>query len=240
MIPKVKHPITTLTVPSNGKKISVRPMLVKEEKLLLMAKERKQVGEVLAAIKQVVGNCIIDKNFDIDKISIFDLEYLFLQLRAISVSNVVKVSYEDPEDNKTYDFDIDLQKIEVIMPKDSNNKINLGENTWAYMKWPEASTYTDTSILELEPTQIQDEMTFRHIDKIVVSEGSKEKVWNATASNYDEIEEFMNDLPLNAYAEIQKFINNAPVMKHVIKYKNSKGTEREIVLSSLTDFFTFV
>ena len=119
MIPKVKHPITTLTVPSNGKKISVRPMLVKEEKLLLMAKESKQVGEVLAAIKQVVGNCIIDKNFDIDKISIFDLEYLFLQLRAISVSNVVKVSYEDPEDNKTYDFDIDLQKIEVIIDRKS-------------------------------------------------------------------------------------------------------------------------
>ena len=95
MLPKIKHPTFEFVVPSTKKKETFRPFLVREEKILLIAKSSDDKMDVLRALKQVVNNCAISKTFDIDKLALFDLEYLFLKLRAVSVSNIAKVRSEE-------------------------------------------------------------------------------------------------------------------------------------------------
>ena len=112
-LPKIEYPIHLINIPSINKKIKFRPFLVKEEKLLLMAKESDNLADNLLATKQVINNCCLEP-LDINKLAIFDLEYIFLKLRALSVDNMVKLSYVDNEDNKTYTFDVDLNEVEKI------------------------------------------------------------------------------------------------------------------------------
>ena len=112
MLPKIQYPVHTIIVPSTKKKVNFRPFLVKEEKILLMAKESEKDSDILMAVKQIVNNCSTDPKFDVNSLSIFDLEYIFLKLRAASVDNTIKISYKDLEDDKVYDFEIDLLKKE--------------------------------------------------------------------------------------------------------------------------------
>ena len=137
-LPKIDYPIISIKVPSLKKDFRFRPFLVKEEKLLLMAKESDNASDILLAIKQIVTNCSLDDNLKIDKLALFDLEYIFLKLRAVSVDNVVKVAYKDYEDNKVYDFDINLDKIEVKFPEKNDPKIKISEKTGIIMRYPSA------------------------------------------------------------------------------------------------------
>ena len=109
-LPKIDYPITNINVPSLKANFKFRPFLVKEEKILLMARESDNAADILIAIKQIINNCAIDKKLDINKLSLFDLEYIFLKIRAISVDNKVKVGFKDTEDGKIYDFEVDLNK----------------------------------------------------------------------------------------------------------------------------------
>ena len=135
-LPKIKHPIYEFKVPSMGTKESFRPFLVKEEKVLLMAKSSEDPSDAMRAVKQIVNNCAISESFDVDKLTIFDLEYLFLQLRAVSVSNIVKVSYRDNEDGKVYDFGIDLKEVDVEFPEGIEKVIRVTDDMGIVMKWP--------------------------------------------------------------------------------------------------------
>ena len=116
-LPKLTHPMFDVVVPSSKKVIKIRPMLVKEEKILLMAKTSDDPSEILSAVKQVVNNCIVDSDIDVEKFPLFDVEYIFIKIRSYSVSNISKVSYRDNEDNKVYDFEVDLEKVNVVFPE---------------------------------------------------------------------------------------------------------------------------
>ena len=143
-LPKIPHPTFTLEVPSTKKKLTFRPFLVKEEKILLMAKTSQDENDVLSAVKQIVNNCCETKGFDVNKIAIFDLEYLFLKIRASSVGNMISLSYNDLEDKKQYSFEVDLNKIEVEFPaKSVSNKIEINGKTGILMSYPPASLYDE-------------------------------------------------------------------------------------------------
>ena len=128
-LPKLDHPTTTLTDPSSKNNFMFRPMLVKEEKLLLMAKVSEDATDILTAIKQVVNNCCIDSTFDVDKIPLYALEWLFVRLRGFSVGDIIKVSYRDLEDNKIYEFDVDLKTVDIKYPESQDMKIRSEEHT---------------------------------------------------------------------------------------------------------------
>jgi hypothetical protein len=113
-LPTIDHPIFSINVPSLKKEYKFRPFLVKEEKILLMAKESKSETDIFVAIKQIVQNCCLDKKLVVDKLSIFDLEYIFLKLRSISIDNIVKITFKDFEDSKIYDFEVDIEEIKVV------------------------------------------------------------------------------------------------------------------------------
>ena len=138
-LPKIDQPLFEVKIPSSGKKVLFRPFLVKEEKLLLIAQQSGEDTDVIRAIKQILKLCIDDETFNVDTLTTFDLEYLFLKLRAKSVNNIVKLSYRDNEDNKVYDFELDLDTIEVEMPEGVDSTIKLTEQLSMIMKYPSAS-----------------------------------------------------------------------------------------------------
>jgi hypothetical protein len=199
-----------------------------------MAKESEQATDILSAIKQIINNCSIDSKFDIDKLALFDLEYIFLKLRSISVDNIVKVSYKDSEDDKTYDFEIDLNKIEVNFPEKIINNIKITDKSGIVMKYPSAKLYDDKEFLSLEKDYIF-ELIVRCIDSIYY----EDQIYKASDYKKQDLVDFLENLNIKVFEEIQKFLLNIPKIEYVIKYENTAGTKREIVLNSLNDFFTW-
>lgn len=233
-LPKIMFPQFELTIPSTGKKVKFRQFLVKEEKILLVAKSSEEDKDILRAIKQVVQNCCLDDTFDIDKISVFDLEYLFLKLRAISVTNLVKLSFKDFEDEKIYDFEIDLNKIEIDMPKEVNNKITIVDKNGIVLRYPPASIYSDDEFLSSAAEEANMELILRCVDKIY----DAETVYEPSNFSKEEIVEYLDLIDIKSFEKINEFLSSAPKLKHTITYKNSLGNDRKIELSTLNDFFT--
>ena len=233
-LPKIEFPIYTITIPSLKKGVRFRPFLVKEEKLLLMAKESQNQSDILVAIKQIINNCVLDKKLEINKLALSDIEYVFLKLRAVSVDNIVKVAYKDTEDNKIYEFEVDLNEVEVISPENSNSNIKITENAGVIMRYPAASLYDDEEFLKLNKDYMF-ELIVRCIDKVYLGE----EVYDAKQYKKKQLDEFLENLDIKTFENIQKFLLNSPKIEHVIKYKNSLGNDREIVLNSLNDFFTW-
>lgn len=233
-LPKISHPIFDLTIPSTKKKAKFRPMLVKEEKILLMAKTSDDTKDVLSAIKQVVHNCMISEGIDVDKLSLFDVEYLFIKLRAFSVSNITTVSYRDNEDDQIYTFNIDLNDIAVTFPPGIDTNIKVTDNLMVTMKYAEASLYDDEEFSKVNPDNFFDELVIRCIDKFY----DGDNVIDPSTIPREELEEYLQTFNTQTYDKLRNFVMNTPHLFYEIKYKNSMDTDRRIVLTSLTDFFT--
>ena len=233
-LPKIDYPLHTIKVPSLNKNFKFRPFLVKEEKILLMAKESENEADILAAIKQIVNNCSIDSAFDVNKIAVFDLEYVFLKLRAVSVDNIVKLSYKDYEDNEDYSFTIDLNDIKVVNPDKIDYNIKITDKSGIIMRYPPASLYDDEEFLKLDKDYMF-ELIIRCIDKIYY----EDSVYESKNYKKEELGEFLENLNIKIFEDIQKFLINSPKIQHKIDYKNKLGNDRQIVLSSLNDFFTW-
>lgn len=233
-LPKIDYPIYNIKVPSLKKQFKFRPFLVKEEKLLLMAKENDNPVEILSAIKQIINNCSEDQNFEINKIALFDLEYLFLKLRAVSVDNTVTVSYKDLEDGKLYEFEINLDDVEVIFPEKLDTKIKITDKSGIIMKYPSASLYDDEEFLNLEKEQLF-ELIIRCIDSIYL----EDEIYEAQDYKKEELKEFLENLNIKVFEQIQNFLLSVPKMEKRLQYKNSLENDREIVLNSLSDFFSW-
>lgn len=231
MLPKIDQPIHTIEIPSTKKKQNFRPFLVKEEKLLLMAKESGEDNDILRAIKQVVNNCCIDENFDINKISTTDLAFLFIKLRSISVNNKIKQSYIDYDDNQTYTLEIDLDKVEVHQEKIVPNIIKISKNMGIVLRYPPAEILGK----EIKEDVLGTSTIIHCIEKIYESD----EIFLPKDYKSEDLIEFIENLPVQALEAINDFISNAPGLRYVLKYTNSLGTEKEIVLSTLADFFTF-
>ena len=231
MLPKIDVPIFTVRLLSEDKPVRFRPFTVKEEKLLLMALQADDEDAVLKTIKQVINNCLVS-DIDIDKLPMFDIEYLFLQLRSVSVNNIVKVSYRDNEDNEIYDFDVDLSKIEVIIPK-VEKKSMVDKNVGILMRYAPASI-----VDEMDFTKIENDLLFDIILKCIDSIFDKEDVYDPATYTKEELESFLDNCGIKVLEKIQEFLQNAPRMKYEIDYTNKNGNSRKIVLDSLTDFFT--
>jgi hypothetical protein len=232
-LPKIKHPIFEFTIPSTNKKEPFRPFLVKEEKILLMAKSSEDPSEILRAVKQVVNNCAINDSFDVDRLAIFDIEYLFIQLRSVSVNNVVKVSYRDNEDQEVYDFEIDLKDIKIKFPEKVDRVIKITNDMGIQMRYPSASIFDDKDFFKAGDDAFY-ELIVRCIDKIY----DGDDIYDPSEYTKEEIEEFLNDVGVEVFDKIQTFMTNVPRLYHKLEYKNKNGNNRIIELTSLTDFFT--
>lgn len=234
-LPKIQYNTFDTTIPSSQKKAKFRPMLVKEEKILLMAKQSGERADQLNAIKQIVGNCSLESWLNVNEITYFDLEYLFLKIREQSVSNIVKVSYRDNEDDKIYDFEIDLSKIEVDMSKALSPNIDLGNSLSIVLKYPTVEVFTSKEFFDVKTEDVFEYLLANCITKIFQGE----TLFDMKTSTKQEIKEFIESIPSKEYVKIQEFFESVPTLYHKIEYTNSNGTARTIELKSLEDFFTF-
>ena len=228
------HPVFEILVPSLKTKMKFRQFLVKEEKILLVAKTSKDDTDILSAVKQIVQNCSEEPNFDVDKLTIFDLEYVFLKLRALSVNNVVNLSYRDFEDNKVYDFDVNLDNVEMKEASSTDNKIPVSDEVGIIMRYPSASLYSDKKFLNTSREDAQVDLVVRCIDKVY----DTDNIYDAKTFTYDQLLDFIENIDVKSFEKLTSFLTGAPRLAYTIKYKNSLNNDREIELSALNDFFT--
>lgn len=233
-LPKIEHPINKIEIPSTKKKMNFRPMLVKEEKILLMAKVSEDDTDIFNAIQQAVNNCSLDKDFDIEKLTIFDLQYIFLKLRSLSIGEEIELFYQDNEDQKSYNIKINLNDVKVVFPDKIDKNIKINDTTGVVMKFPPANLYSNKDFLKSKTEEIFNNLVVACIDKIY----SGEDVYESSLYKPEELKEFVDNLDIKTFEKIREFLNNIPSINHEVKYTNSMGTERKIVLRDLNDFFT--
>jgi len=233
-LPKIDYPVLECEQPSNKKKVKFRQMLVKDEKILLMAKTSESNVDIMRAVKQVVNNCVLSDDFDVDKATIFDIEYIFLRIRSQSVNNISKVSYRDLEDDKVYDFEIPLDEIKVEFPEQVSNTVRINETIGFTLNYPSGNTYDDEKIMNGGDDTLE-RIIVNCIDKIF----NGDEMIDAKTTPKDELIEFVNSLDVKTYENVRKFLSSMPYIKHTIKYTNALGKEKVINLTTLTDFFTF-
>lgn len=234
MLPKIDKPLFEMNIPSQNKKVTFRPFLVKEEKILLIAQQGGEEREIIRALKQILQNCIQDTDFNAEDLTTFDLEYMFLKLRSKSVSNIVKLQYQDNEDEKVYDFDVDLDTIEVQFDPKHTNKIQITDDIGMIMKYPSVNIVNDAPTSG-DPVEVMDHLIRSCVDKIYDSEN----VYDVRDYSKEEVNAFLDDLTIEAYDRIREFFDTLPKMYHELNYTNENGNERKIELTGLRDFFTW-
>lgn len=233
-LPTIKRPIFELYVPSQKKKVKAVPYACGEEKILLIAQESGEETDIVIALKQIISNCVQDEGFDAESLATFDLEYMFLKLRARSAGNIITLSYQDMEDEKIYSFDVDLDEVEMLQNADKNNVIKIDENMGIILKYP------SVAVLENGPKgaskrELVQYLIMTCMDKIY----DGEEVYEFAEYNNDEKDAFFNGLPIPILQEIKEFFTSLPYMYYKITYTNSVGTERIVELRTLKDFFTW-
>ena len=232
-LPKINTPTYELVIPSTDEKIKYRPFLVKEEKILMMALESKENSQIIGSVKEIVKTCTFEK-VDISKLPMFDMEYIFLQIRSKSVGEVSQIRVLAPDDEKTMiDTVVDLSKVEVEVGEGHNPKIDLGNKLGVLMKYPTIDSFADSDAQEITAANMLDVIVscIAHI-----SDG--EEVFESKDQTKAEMIDFVEQMNTAQFKEVQKFFDTMPKLKHTIKVTNPKTKkEGEVVLSGLNDFF---
>lgn len=233
-LPRIDKPLFELKIPSTETVVQCRPFVVKEEKILLTAQQSGEEKDIILAIKQVLQNCIEDPSFDSNTLTTFDLEYMFLKLRARSVNNIIEVSYRDSEDDKIYDFKIDLDEVEMVQNKEINNKIMITDDVGMIMKFPSA-VILEGIPSDSDATQLVEYLIIKCIDEIF----DADDVYPAAEETEQSLKEFVDNLDVETFNKVRDFFDSLPKLYHKLEYTNELGNARVIELQTLSDFFTW-
>ena len=235
-LPIVETPRYELTLPSQETKVQYRPFLVKEEKILYVALESGDEKEMQQATKDILKSVTFNK-IDVDNLPTFDIEYIFLQVRAKSVGEVAKFKIICPDDKTTYgDVEVDISKVEVQVDDAHTNNIVLDEKRklGVMMNYPNMKVlYSTQGVKSLKYEDVIN-LIIGCIDYIY--EG--EKNYPVKESTQQELKDFLENLPQEQFGKIRKFFETMPRLRHQTKVKNPKtGVESTITFSGLQDFF---
>ena len=231
-LPVINTPTYELVVPSTKETLVYRPFLVKEEKILLMAMEEEKDTQLNRALKQVVNNCTLEK-VDVGKLPLFDLEYIFLRIRAKSVGEVAKIQVLCEDDGETYvPIEVDLESIEVEFQEDHTTKIELTDEIGIEMGYP-TFEFLNFKADETEVNQLFD-IIGSSIERVYEGETVYEK---ADFSKKD-LKVFLESLTSEQFLKVQKFFETMPRLRHKIEVVNPKTKKKnEITLEGLQAFF---
>jgi len=234
-LPKLTTPTYELEVPSSDEKIKYRPFLVKEEKILLMAMESKDNTQIISAVKDIVSSCTFEK-LDVKAMPMFDMEYIFLNIRAKSVGEISKLKILCPDDKKTYaQVELDLTKVEVQVGDDHTNKIELTDDTGIIMTYPTIDSFLESGVETINANNMLDVIGTCILQ---IYEEKGEKVYEAKDQTKKELTEFIESMNSTQFKLVQKFFDTMPKLKHDIQIKNPKTKkESTITLNGLNDFF---
>ena len=230
-LPLIDTPTYQLTLPSTQEKIDFRPFLVKEQKIIMMAQETQDESQMIRAMSDLVKSCTNNK-IDIDKLPIFDVEYMFLKIRGKSVGETVEINLICPDDNETQvPTKINLDDIQVQMTVGHNNIINITDKIKMELRYP---IYDDaTQVGGLETTDGVFKLLNKCISKIVYGDTE----YNRVDITDKDIEEFLEQLNTEQFQKIVEFFNTMPKLRHVVEVTNPKTkVKSEVVLEGLQSF----
>ena len=235
-LPKIATPTYELVLPSSDRKIKYRPFLVKEEKILIIALESQDQKQIASAVKSILSSCILTKGIKVDKLSTFDIEYLFLNVRGKSVGEQIEVMVTCPDDGKTQvPMSINIDSIKVQKSENHNSDIKLDDTYTLRMRYPSLNEFIKSNF-NAEDIKVDD--TFDLIASCVDQVYSEEESWTQQDCTKKELTDFIEQLNSSQFKEIEKFFDTMPKLSHTVKVKNpNTNVESEIVIEGLQSFF---
>ena len=236
-LPKIATPTYEMVLPSSNKKIRYRPFLVKEEKILIIAMESEDQKQITNALKTVINNCILTRGIKVDKLSTFDIEYLFLNIRGKSVGENVEVVITCPDDNETQvPVIIPLDEIKIQRDPKHQKDIKLDDDLVMRMRYPSLNEFIKTNFDLSDGVGVDEsfDLVISCIDQIY----NEEESWTSSDCTKKEMTEFLEQLSSKQFKEIEMFFDTMPKLSHKIKVKNPKTKiENEVILEGLSSFF---
>tara|TARA_B100000941_G_scaffold231177_1_gene173592 strand:- start:12 stop:731 length:720 start_codon:yes stop_codon:yes gene_type:complete len=236
-LPTISTPTYELTLPSSDKKIKYRPFLVKEEKILILAMESEDTKQIARSIKDVITKCILSRGIKVEKLSTFDIEYLFLNIRGKSVGEDIEVMVTCPDDGKTQvPMSINIDSIKVQKNDEHDKDIKLDDTYTLRMKYPSLAEFTKTNFGSMNEMKVDD--TFELIASCIDQVYSEEESWSHQECTKKELSDFIESLNSNQFKLVEKFFETMPKLSHTVKVTNpNTKVESEIKLEGLQSFF---
>jgi len=229
-LPKLNTPTHKLVLPSTGDEITFRPFLVKEQKLLLMAQQNDNENEIVDNVVQIINNCT---GLDTSNLPVFDVEYLFLKIRAKSVGDIVQLSVKCPDDEETFaDVTVDLDEVGVQIDESHSNIVNITDDIKMIMKYPQM---TDIKLNNINKTET--ESVFEILKKCILEVHNGDEIINSVDMKPEEISEFIDSLNTQQFESIMQFFNTMPKVRHIVEVTNPKTkVTGEVLLEGLQSF----
>ena len=236
-LPKISAPSYELVIPSSKRKIKFRPFLVKEEKILILAMESQDSKQIANAVKDVISHCILSKGIKVEKLSTFDIEYLFLNIRGKSVGEQIEVMVTCPDDRKTkVPALINIDSIKVQTDEKHSRDIVLDDQYTLRMKYPSLNEFIKNNFATAGEMNVDD--TFDLIASCIDQVFSDEENWSGADCTKKELKDFLDQLESKQFKMIEKFFETMPKLSHTVKVTNpNTKKECEIVVEGLQSFF---
>jgi|TARA_Y100000310_G_scaffold15713_2_gene15812 hypothetical protein len=241
-LPELQAPQFTITLPADGREITYRPFLVKEEKLLLIALESDEAKDTTNAVYQILSNCILTEDVNIYDLAPADVEFLFLNVRMKSVGEVIELKFKhvDEKNNNGDDCDhiqeveLNLADVKVHFPtKKHDGKIILNDSIGMKLKYPTLET-----ISELEDGSDDVENIFKVLNRCIDVIWEGDQVVSASECTGEELDAFIGGFTREQFDLVTKFFESIPRLRHVIKYTCENCNQKETVtLEGIQDFF---
>lgn len=238
-LPVIATPTYELVLPSNDKKIKFRPFLVKEEKILIIALESKDTTQITNAVKEVISNCILTKGIKVEELPIFDIEYLFLNIRAKAIGESIELIITCGDDGVTkVPTTIYVDEIKVDKPKGHTNKVEIEGGYTVQLKYPSLEQFIGNNFeISSKSSETIDKST-KLISMCVDMVYNEEDCWAASDCTQKEIVEWIEKLSPKDYKKIEKFFKTMPKLSHKVTVVNPETQiENTVVLEGLSDFF---
>ncbi len=237
-LPKINTPTYELVIPSTGKKVRYRPFLVREEKILIMALESEDMNQITNAIVEILTACILTKGVKIIELATFDIEYIFLNVRAKSVGEVIDVNVTCPDDGATQiQTEINIDDIKVQKDKKHTNLIKLDDKLSMKMQYPSIKQFVENNFEVQNTTNVDQSLGM--ITACIEQVYSEDESWTATDFSGDELKDFVEQMNTKQFKNIENFFTTMPKLSHKVTVKNPKTkVESEVVLEGLASFFS--
>ena len=238
-LPTIETPTYELKMPSSGKKIKYRPFLVKEEKILIIALESRNQNEITNAVKDVLKKCILTRGVKVDDLPTFDIEYIFLNIRAKSIGEDIRLTVTCPDDRETkIPVTIYVDEIKVTKPEGHTTDVVIDDKLTLRMKYPSLNQFVENNFEVDDDPEVLVNKTFKVVADCMDTVFTEEDAWEAKDYTSAERVKFVEQLNSKQYKKVENFFATMPKLSHTIEVVNPNTKKKSsIVLEGLADFF---